>query len=57
MTVTPDDSARLQHMGIVLLTNLAQISTFTLLYGNDATIYPVDALTPLRLTLPYQAYS
>jgi hypothetical protein len=51
MTVTPDDSARLQYMGIVLLNNLVELSVITLLHGNDATIYPVDASNP-TLTLP-----
>ena len=45
MTVTPDDSARLQRLGIVVLINLAELLTLTLLYGKDVTIYPVDALT------------
>lgn len=45
MTVTPDDSTRLQHLGIVILTNLANLSTLTLLHGNEAKIYAVDALT------------
>ena len=45
MTVTPDDSALLQHLGISLLLNLAELLTLTLLYGKDVTIYLVDALT------------
>ena len=52
MALTPDDSALLKHMGIVFLLNIANLSTLTLLHGNNATIYPVDALTFL-----YQAYS
>ena len=50
MSVTPpspaDDGAYLQRVGIVLLSNLAELSTLTLLHGNDATICPV-ALTKL----------
>ena len=45
MTVTPDDSALLQLLGISVLNNLAELLTLTLLYGKDVTIYPVDALT------------
>jgi hypothetical protein len=33
MTVTPDDSALLQAIGIALLENLASLATVTLLYG------------------------
>ncbi|KAF8230496.1 hypothetical protein L208DRAFT_1400453 [Tricholoma matsutake] len=47
MTITPDDSARLRHVGIVLLTNLAGLTTTTLLHGNAVTSYPVDVLTQL----------
>ena len=46
MTVTPDDSARLQHAGIVLLTNLGSVLTVTLLHGNDI-IYLANALIQL----------
>ena len=53
MTVTPDDAVRLQHMGIAFLLNIANLSTLTLLHGNNvSTIHPVDSLTFL-----YQAYS
>ena len=52
MTVTPDDSARLQHLGIVLLNNVAGLSAATLLYGKRVTIYATNALT-----LPHQVYS
>ena len=45
MTVTPDDSALLQRLGLAVLINLAQLLTLTLLYGKDVTMYPVDALT------------
>jgi hypothetical protein len=45
MTVTPDDSARLQSLGIALLSNLAFLLTLTFLHGNDFTIYPADAPT------------
>ena len=50
MTVTPDDSARYQRMGIMFLKNLTMFSTLTLLHGNDATICPVDTqLEPIHL--------
>ena len=52
MTVTPDDSIRLRHLGIVLLSNLTKAATFTLLYGNDVT----DALARLTQILLYQVY-
>jgi hypothetical protein len=45
MTVTPDDSVRLQHVGITLLANLTFTATLTLLLGNDVTMCPVNALT------------
>ena len=44
MTVTPDDSARLWKLGLTLLLNLTDLLTVTLLHGNGATIYRVDAL-------------
>ena len=54
--MTPDDTALLQYIGLVLLTNLSALSILTLLHGNDATIYPVDALTQFQ-PLTYKAYS
>lgn len=49
MTVTPDDSVHLQHLGIVLLANLTMTATITLLLGKDVTITicTVNALTRL----------
>ena len=47
MAMTPDDSVLLEGLGIVLLSDLANLLILTLLHGNDATIYPVDALTRL----------
>ena len=45
MTITPDDSACLQALGIAFLINLAALSSLTLLHGNDVISYAVDALT------------
>ena len=33
MTITPDDNAHLQHMGIVFLNNVAMLVTATITYG------------------------
>lgn len=41
MTMTSDDSALLEGLGIVLLGDLANLLMLTLLHGNDDTIYPV----------------
>ena len=45
MTITPDDDARLQYLGLALILNITNLSTITLLHGKDATIS--DALTQL----------
>jgi hypothetical protein len=36
--MTPDDSARLHRVGIIILRDLAFFSTFTMLHGNDIAI-------------------
>lgn len=47
MTVTPDDSARLRHVGVLLLSNLTSFSALTLLHGNDDIGDLLNALTRL----------
>ena len=47
MTVTLDDSTRLQQLGIVLLQNLSSVPTITLLQGKDDTICLVDDWSPV----------
>ena len=56
MAMTPDDTALLQYIGVLLLNKLSALSTLTLLHDTDATIYPVDALTQFQ-PLPYKACS
>ncbi|KAF8230478.1 hypothetical protein L208DRAFT_1400424 [Tricholoma matsutake] len=48
MTITPDDSARLQHEGIALLTNLARLTTTTLLHGIFIMVFSIAVHTTLR---------
>ncbi|KAF8233462.1 hypothetical protein L208DRAFT_1395715, partial [Tricholoma matsutake] len=48
MTITPDDSARLQHVGVILLTNLATLITITLLQGIFIMVFSIAVHTTLH---------